>query len=153
MKRKVARSRKVTRRVKRSSASRRSSTQIPFIRYQRIIVLSACVLLVVLAFATLNRGSITRSVAGVSIARRLFSQATVLVPQVNSAASYNIYYKQKSEASFTNAVRNVPTSTTTYTISYLKKGASYQYAISAVDANGKEFWWSSLKPLPNIKPM
>ncbi len=83
----------------------------------------------------------------------LFDQATVSLPPVPNAASYNIYYRQVGEQSFSNAVRNIQPSVTTYTISYLKKGVNYEYQYSAVDKNGKEFLFSDLKPLTDLQPM
>ena len=83
----------------------------------------------------------------------LFNQAVVAIPSVPNAASYNIYYGQVGEQTFTNAVRNIPTNVTNYTISDLKKGVNYQYRVAAVDKNGKEFLFSAVKPLTNLQPM
>lgn len=85
--------------------------------------------------------------------RGLFAQATVYWVQNDAASSYNIYYKQKNESTFTNAVRQVPAGLTSYTISYLKKGVKYEYQVSAADLNGREFSWSEVKQMTNIKPM
>ena len=100
-----------------------------------------------------HKQEVTQSVAGISIARGLFAQATVLIPQQDNAFSYNVYYKKRSSQEFDNAVRGIAPGVTSYTISYLKKGADYHYKISAVDASGKEFWFSEVKDLDNIEPM
>lgn len=88
-----------------------------------------------------------------SIAKGLYAQVTVDLPEVEGAVSYNIYYKKASENHYDHAVRNIPLNTKSYTISYLVKGADYDHKIVAVDASGKEFWFSPSRPLVNIEAM
>jgi hypothetical protein len=143
----------VTRKPLRSS-SRRSSEHtllLPF-SFRRIILFTTVFVLFILGFAILHKPQVTQSVAGVSIARGLFAQATVDLPKIDGAEAYNVYYKKVSAHEYTNAARSIPASSTTYTISYLKKGEAYEYKISAT-ANGSEFWWSTVKDLTNINPM
>jgi len=83
----------------------------------------------------------------------LFNQATVSLPPVPNAASYNIYYRQTGEQTFTNAVRNIPLSVHNYTISDLKKGVNYEYQISAVNSDGKEIYFSDIKPITDLQSM
>lgn len=125
---------------------------LPF-SYRRIVLITSAIALFFVAVVVLNRQPLTQSVAGVSVARGLFGQATIQLPQTTGAVAYNIYYKQTSEKGYTNAVRNVSPSTATYTISYLKKGQNYQYKVSALNAAGREFWWSDTQTLTNIQPM
>lgn len=80
--------------------------------------------------------------------------ALVTWPKVEGAVSYNIYYKRvgsKTGDNYSYAVRNIPADMTSYTITGLKKGKTYEYKISAVDASGKEFLWSSSESTPEAK--
>jgi hypothetical protein len=147
--RKVKIAKKATRRAVKHSRS----ASLPVISFHRIVIFSACVLLVIFGVAFLRGGTVTRSVAGISIARGFFDQATVSLPQVSGATSYNIYYKQVSDPTFIHAVRNIPTNMKSYTISYLKKNTTYNYKISAADFKGSEFWWSPVEILSNIESM
>lgn len=80
--------------------------------------------------------------------------ATVNWPKVDGAKSYNIYYgkfqdKLNQEPAFVFSVRDIPADQTSYTIRHLKRGWTYQYKISAVDASGKEFLWTSFENTPS----
>jgi hypothetical protein len=154
MKKKAAPAKKVTpkKTTRRTVSRKRSEAVVPF-TFQRIVLITTCLVLFVTAVVVVTKQPMSQSVAGVSVARGLFNQATVAIPQVNGAASYNIYYKQANDPAFTNAVRHVSPNVTTYTISYLKKGESYVYRVSAADASGKEIWWSNTMPLTNLKSM
>jgi hypothetical protein len=121
--------------------------------FRRIVIISACLVLVVGVAAILNKGAASQAVAGISIAQGLFDQATVPLPPVPNAVSYNIYYGQSGVPGFSNAVRNISPSITSYTVSYLKKDVDYDYRISAVDKNGKEFLFTTIRPLTNLQPM
>lgn len=114
--------------------------------FQRIIVITTSLVLVVAAIAFMNRQNVNSAVAGTSIMRGSYLQSTVTLPTVTNAVAYNIYYKQSGK-NFTNAVRNIPLNVHTYTISYLKKNTQYEYRIAALDATGKEFYFSNTKPL------
>lgn len=83
-------------------------------------------------------------------AKMSFNQAVVMWKSVNGAKYYNIYYKETGQQKYTHAVRNLPSSSTMYTIGFLKKGVTYWYTLSAVDYNGKEFWMSSPKKLMSM---
>lgn len=124
---------------------------LPF-SFRRIILVSTCLLLFVVIAVT-HKNQVTQSVAGITIARGLFSQTTVTLPKIDGAVAYNIYYKQTSDSKYTNAVRRVPTTVSTFLLSYLKKGEAYDYKISALNSSGKEFWWSETKPLINLRSM
>lgn len=154
MKKKVSPSKTKSAGVKKTTPKTRktSSPQISTISYQRIVIFSAIVLAVV-AVVGFNKPAVTQSVAGVSVAKGLFAEATIPLPEVDGAVSYNIYYKQKSDKNYDNAVRNVPVTAAVYTISHLNKGAAYEYKVSAVDSEGSEFWWSPIISVTNIKPM
>ena len=146
MKKKVTSTKKTTSRVKRSSTSQ------PVI-FRRVLIISACVLLVVIGISTTKNNSVTRAVAGTSIARGLFMQATIQMPNIPGAAAYNLYYKETEEKDFTNAVRNISPNVPNYTVSYLKKGTSYQYRLSAIDKDGQEFLFSETRPVTDLQPM
>jgi hypothetical protein len=78
--------------------------------------------------------------------------APVTWPAVKGAVSYNIYYKRVGSISgdnFSFAVRNIPASATSYTITGLKRGKSYEYKVSAVNAAGEEYLWTSLEKTPD----
>ncbi len=120
---------------------------------QRIVIISACVVIALVGVLLSNKRTVNQSVAGMSIARGIYAQATVVIPEVSGAVSFNIYYKKRSDNSFDNAVRAIPVTAKSYTISYLKRGTSYNYKIVAVDAKGSEFWFSPTRPLLGIKSM
>lgn len=135
------------------AAKRTSQGSHQPIFFRRIVIISACLILVVAGVITINRHSVSRAVAGVSISRGLFMQSTIQLPTNPDAASYNIYYKRDREKDFTNAARNILPTVSTYTISYLKKGAVYQYRIATVNSKGKEVSFSEVKQITNLQPM
>ena len=138
--------------TRRKTVSRRQPTPTSF-SFHRIIIYTSCVALFVFAFAWFNKPQVNQAVAGVSITRGLFAEAQVALPaSIPHAASYNIYYRE-SDGEYTNAVRNIPVNVTTYTISYLQKGKSYLYKVSALDATGEEFWWSEEKEMTGLSSM
>ncbi len=104
-------------------------------------------------FMIANKRTVVRSVAGVSIMRGVFAEATIPLPELDETVSYNIYYKQTTDTTFTHAVRNIPAESDSYTISYLRKGVQYQYKVAAVGPDGAEFWFSDVKPITKIEPM
>lgn len=120
---------------------------------RRFVVITGCLGLFIFIFAICNKATFNRAVAGMSITRGLFVQSTVPVPNIPGAASYNIYYKTASETDYTNAVRNIPSYLSFYTISYLKKGVVYQYKIAAVNHDGGEYWFAPEKILTNLQSM
>lgn len=132
--------------------SRRTRTPVK-IGFQRIIIFGSLAVLFFVAVGALNKKPLTQAVAGISIVRPLFSQATVSWEAVSGAVIYNIYYKGENDSDFTNAVRNISANITSYTISYLRKGVEYDYRISAADASGKEFYWSGTNKITNLQSM
>lgn len=153
MKKKVATSKRPVTSVKRSVPKKSRASQSSVVSYQRIIIFSACVVLAVVATVLFNKPAVTQSVAGVSVAKGLFAQATVALPDVDGAISYNIYYKKSSDAIYEHAVRNIPVTEDSYTISYLTRGAAYDYKIVAVNTEGEEFWFTPTRQLTTIEPM
>lgn len=137
----------------RRATKRASSHDLPIVVTRRFIVFSTCLLLAIGIFAYTNKRTINQSVAGVSVVRFLYGQETVTLPRVSGATAYNVYYKKTDEPTFSNAARDIPANVTSYTISYLQKGSTYLYRISALDNTGTEFWWSDTLPLSNITPM
>lgn len=121
--------------------------------FRRFIIITPIVLFVLGLFSVLIQKPMTQEVAGISVFRGMFGQASVDLPNIPQAVSYNVYYKPVNMDTFTNAARDIPTSATTYLISYLKKNTAYQYRISAVDSSGAEFWFSPVLPLTNIQSM
>jgi hypothetical protein len=138
----------VKRTIPRSSASSRNQTLL----FRRIVIISACLVMVIGIVATFNRGAASQAVAGASITRGLFNQATVTIPSVPNATGYNIYYKQQGSQNFTDAVRNIPANVQQYTISYLKKGVSYQYMEAAI-VDGKEVDFTPVTTITNLQSM
>src|SRR5258708_10917514 len=143
MKNKKTRSKHISSRIKKTSSSHKQS----YIGFSRTIIYISCLLLIFTIIGYTNHKVLTRSVEGASIVRFLYGEETVPLPRITEAVTYNIYYKQTSEPVFTNSVRSIPASITSYTISYLRKGSDYVYRISALNASGSEFWWSSTLPL------
>lgn len=150
MKKKTAKVKKPLRRVKKTLKRSRPQSSGSF---YRIVILTACLLLFIVGAVIANRRSIMRSVAGASIVRGLYVQTVVTLPKVPEAVTFNIYYKQASDSTYSNAVRDIPANVTNYTISYLKKGVNYQYKISAADSTGREFWWSDNNTFSVLQPM
>jgi hypothetical protein len=151
MKKKAPAKKSATKRsVKRTSP--RSSTANQTLLFRRIVIISACLVMVVGLFATFDKGSVSRAVAGASITRGIFMQATIQISPVLNASSYNIYYKQSGDQNFTNAVRNIPSNVQSYTISYLKRNVEYQYVVATV-VNGKEVSFTPVKTLTNLQSM
>jgi len=137
------------------SSSRRSTEHLllfPF-SFRRIILVTTGLVLFVFGFALFNKPHINQAVAGLSITREMYAQKTILMPHIDGAVAYNIYYKRTSETTYSNAVRKVPTSVPTYTISYLKKNAAYDYKISAINPAGREFWWSEIQTITATQAM
>ncbi len=75
------------------------------------------------------------------------SKAKVMKQGVLGAKAYNVYYKEAGDKKFTHSVRRLPHNFNDFTINSLKKGVNYSYVISALNENGKEFWFSSPKSL------
>ena len=138
--------------VKRTIPRSRVASNNQTLLFRRIVIISACLVLVIGIAATFNRGAASQAVAGASIARGLFMQTTVSIPSVTNATGYNIYYKQQSDQKFTNAVRNIPPYISRYTISYLKKGVTYQYTEAAI-VNGKEVNFTPLQTITHLQSM
>src|SRR5260221_1641225 len=126
-------------------SSPRSSSNQTFV-FRRIIIVSACLVLAVIIGVLPYRSQVSQAVAGAQIVNGLYNQTSIQIPTVLDAKSYNIYYRQTGQQSFTNAVRNIPANVHIYTISYLKKNTPYQYRISAVK-NGKEYYFSPIQTL------
>lgn len=164
MKKRKAASKKVTarkvvsrRRVKTSSRSTSSRATVvsfyPVVTVRRFIVVGGLAALFLVLFVFPQRQAVIQSVAGASIARPLFAEGTVSWSPVNGAQTYNVYYRKAGEATFEHAVRQVPNNSTSYTISYLRKGVKYEYRVSAADSKGEEFWWSDIQTIMQIAPM
>lgn len=101
----------------------------------------------------MDRRQLSQQVAGISIVNGLYNQATIGLPSIPGAVEYNIYYKTSTSSTFDHAARDIPTSVSAYTISYLEKGKNYVYKISALNAEGAEFWFSPTQNLINLQPM
>ncbi len=82
-----------------------------------------------------------------------FSKATVTIPQVASAAYYNLYYKSQNDKSFINGAGSIPNTAKSYPITYLKKGVGYQYYITAIDAQGIQTQITPIKWIQNFQGM
>lgn len=136
--------------VSRSSKKSFKHVLIP-VSFKRIILITTCLALFVFIGTVLNDQG-RQSVAGINITKGLFAQATITLPQVENAVSFNLYYKKENESEYINSVRDIPVNVSTYTVSYLTKGAKYIYKVAAVDASGGEFW-SEEKNLADLKPM
>ena len=79
MKKKTAPKKVVARKsVKRTTP--RSSARSQTLLFRRIVIISACLVLVIGIAATVNKGAASQAVAGASIARGLFVQASVSIP-------------------------------------------------------------------------
>lgn len=138
---------------KAKTRTRKASASFPIITIHRFIIVSAVAVALVSVALLTHKQEMTQAVAGISIARPLFAQATISWERVPEAVSYNIYYKEEGETIFTNAARNIPVNQTNYTLKSLKKTGKYIYKVSAVDASGSEFLWSGSKSLADLQPM
>ncbi len=144
---------KVSRRAGVSHPKSTTRPRKPVQNTTRIIYIGFGIVLFVFGFVFTNRHQITKSVAGVSIMRGVFAEATVQLPRLPGAVSYNIYYRKSGDHTFTSAVRNISPETSSYIISYLRKGVSYEYQVSAENDKGSEFWFSSVEPLTPLRSM
>ena len=137
--------------VKRT-APRSSRNQTQTIIIRRVFIMSACLVMIAGIVGMVNKSSLNQAVAGVTIVRGMYKQATITLPSVANATGYNIYYRTATEPNFSNAVRNISPTVTTYTVSYLKPNTVYYFKISALQ-NGKETYFSPTKPLSNLQSM
>jgi hypothetical protein len=124
----------------RRTTSRSSKPQVAF--YRRIFIFGSLAVILAVVIAIPNRTLVRGAVEGAQITAGMYDQQTITLPQVPGAVTYNIYYKEQSETKFTNAVRNLPSTVTSYTISYLKANHTYVYRISAKNNLGKEIYWA-----------
>ena len=154
MKKKTAPKRTSTRKtVKRTIPRSHASSSNQTLVFRRIVIISACLVMVVGIFATFNRGAASQAVAGASITQGLFNQATISLPSIPNATGYNIYYKQSGASQFSsNAVRNIPPSVHSYLVSYLKKGVTYQYTEAAI-VDGKEVDFTPVTTITDLQSM
>lgn len=130
-------SKKTVKRTIPHSTSRASSSGQSFI-FRRIVIISACLVLVVGVMAILNRSTARQAVQGVSVMAGLDYQAVVKLPTITDAKSFNIYYGAAGQTPFTNAVRNIQPNIHSYIISDLRKGITYDYYYVYVNSQGKE---------------
>lgn len=121
-----------------------------FFKYFTLIF--GVLVLVVLGYGFTQKRSLSQSVLGTSVFR-LFNQATIPLPNIPHAVSYNVYVKTASDQRFTHAARNISATATTYTITYLRKNVSYQYKVAAVGPQGGEIWFSPTLPIINLQSM
>jgi hypothetical protein len=119
------------------SSSRISSPSQSFI-FRRIVIVTACLVLLVGVTATVDRPVARQAVQGVSIMAGLYDQATVQLPTIPEAKGFNIYYGTAGQEPFTNAARDIQPNVGSYTISDLKRGVTYEYYYVYVDSQGKE---------------
>ncbi len=126
----------------RKSVSSRPRKSSPLMWRRWFIVILPIVILIA-AITVIRRSPSTQTVLGVTTSA--FREEIVKWNSVPNATGYNIYYKEKSDKDYTNAVRNLSVSTTSYTINFLKKNVDYQYYITAYDSSEKEFWSSAKK--------
>lgn len=141
MKKKTAPKKTTAKKTVKQTAPRSSRSASPgnqTLLFRRIVIISACLVLFFGVMATVDRPAVRGAVEGASIMAGLDNQATVSLPTIAGAKSFNIYYGQEGQFPFTNAVRNISPNVGTYTISDLKKGVTYQYYYVYVNAQGKE---------------
>lgn len=136
-----------------SSSSRKVSAKKQSLSFQRIIIITTCVVVAFIGIILTNKSAFERTVAGTAIMKGMFVSGTVTIPTLSEAATFNIYYKEAGEKDFVNAVRGISPNTERYTISHLRKDVPYQYRFAAVDGSGREFLFSEILPLTNIQPM
>jgi fibronectin type 3 domain-containing protein len=151
MKKKTAPKKAATKKTVKRTIPKSSNKET--VLFRRIVIISACLVLALVGIVDANRHAVTQAVAGASIMQGLFNQATISLHAVPNAKSYNIYYRQQGEQTFSNAVRNIPIDVHDYTISDLKKGVTYEYQVSAENSGGKEIYFSDIKTLTNVQPM
>lgn len=126
-------------------------TTKPVISSSSLIIISGFISVLAVVFVIANKGTVMHSVQGTAIIRGMFNEATISLPHIPNAVAYNIYYGEKQP--FTHAVRKIPPTVTTYTIQYLKKNVSYSYQISAINTQGREFWFSPVTSVTDTQGM
>ena len=139
----------------RKVAQKAKKIRISHIKIVYIGFLVVLVLVLVLGFLAIvnNKPVMRQAVQGMSITRSLYSQSIIALPSINGAVAYNIYYKSVSDKTFIHSVRKIPATVRFYTISYLKRGVSYEYQVSAVNFEGREFWLSPVEKITNSTQM
>lgn len=151
MKKKKVAARKVVKKAHKTTRRVSAKKSLFNIRYLSFGVVG--LLLFGLTVVVPHKGTVNQAVAGVSITRPLFMQGDVSWSGVSGARAYNIYYRKAGEHVFTNAVRGLSSQSTSYTISYLSRGVSYEYQVTALNASGREIWYSDVLHLTNLQSM
>ncbi len=129
--------------TKRPAPRKSTFSLIAFFRKYFFLLIPA--LIVSGALMTIPKNDLNQNVLGAAVTS--FRNSTVTWTSVPSAYGYNIYYKEQSATKYTFAARRIPSTSTRYTIQYLKEKTNYFYVISAYDQNGKEFWFSEQRSL------
>ncbi len=70
---------------------------------------------------------------------------------VPGAVTYNLYYKEKGDKTYSYAVGALPSTVTSYTIRSLKNYVKYVYNVASVNSSGVEFSWTGDKWLPKSR--
>ncbi|MEK7571867.1 MAG: fibronectin type III domain-containing protein [Patescibacteria group bacterium] len=152
MKKKTAPKAEIKKTASKSKARRTSRTLFPVITIHRFIIVSAVIIALGALFIIPQKRDLQQAVAGLSIAKPLYSQAIVGWDVEPKATAYNVYYKEVGDDAFSNAVQ-VPAPSNTHTIQFLKKNGNYLYRVAAVDAKGSEYRWSDVKEIDNLQGM
>jgi hypothetical protein len=111
------------------------------------LLLILCILLVLLFIFPPTGKSMAQIIAHTGLFK---ASAPINWPPVEGAASYNIYYRiapgeTNQDPAYVYSVRNIPGTQTAYMIKNLKRGETYQYKITAVNAMGEEFMWTTFQ--------
>ncbi len=106
----------------------------------KLVILLLPIFVFLVGFIIVNNDRSMRTVLGVSTSA--YRTGTINWKKVPGASGFNIYYKQQADKEYKYSVGNLPSTSTNYTINYLKKNKSYQYVVKAFDSFGKEFWSS-----------
>lgn len=76
-----------------------------------------------------------------------YMQGVAKWDSVSGAAYYHVYYKETGETAYTHGVLNLPASSTTVSIQYLKPGVRYWYNVVAFNSSNQEISWAVSKKL------
>ena len=119
----------------------------------RSLLFLLLIVLLIGGVAFVERRPLVQAMAGTGMLKGMYTEGNVPLPHISGANSYNIYYSPASNNSFPYSVRGIPSSMSSYTVSYLRKNTPYQYKISALNKAGKEIWWSKASSLSDVHAM
>lgn len=76
-----------------------------------------------------------------------YMQGNAKWDSVARAAYYHVYYREAGQANYSYSALNIPATSNSINIQYLKPGVRYWYNVVAFNSSDQEISWSGLKKL------